>query len=322
LQPPTKGAARRVGLSQGQASGIFLSDPERVAVADADRDLRNLFTALQQGNAKQDALARLPDSCPELVVVCDDVELLDGADELKVQTLASAFDQAEGRQETGHAVAGWFGRGTMTRLLRPPFATPLHLLLYGPELAWYRAFTRHVREGLAARRVRAARGRLFPGVGKWPDRPRGEQEEVATTSGGETPDAIETYLLSKRRNRLASLARPSNGEESGVARLVTFEGGYAFLTDDYQAKLATHLLVDTTDGEDAELEIVPGHRLRRGDVLLFLRGSSRDVIRQVADKLLPAGAIRATSTTSPGSCGHTAALANPLIRRRSARIRC
>ncbi len=79
------------------------------------------------------------------------------------------------------------------------------------------------------------------------------------------------------------------GEDSVKARLVTFDGGYAFLTDDYRAKLATHLLGDTTNGEEAELEIVPAHRLQRGDVLLFLRGSSRDVIRQVADRFLPAG---------------------------------
>jgi hypothetical protein len=95
--------------------------------------------------------------------------------------------------------------------------------------------------------------------------------------------------MSERRKRLTSLASPSNGEESVKARLVTFEGGYAFLTDNYRAKVATHLLGHTTDGEDAELVPVPARGLQRGDVVLFLRGSSRDVIRQVADRFLPAG---------------------------------
>jgi uncharacterized membrane protein YkvA (DUF1232 family) len=285
-------ATRLDTLFPSQASGLFLSGQELDAIADAERQLRSVFTVLQQRNAKEDALTDLRRTCPELVVVCGDVELLDGAEGLGVRTPASALDEEEGRRDSAHVVAGWFGRGTMTRLLRPPFATPLYLLLYGPEVSWHGAFNRRVRQGSAARRVRTARGRLFPGVGKWPDRPAGDPSGMdgeTTTAEGETPDAIQTYLLSERRRRLTSQATPSDNEEAVEARLVTFDGGYAFLTEDYQAKLATHLLADAADGEDAELEIVPARRLQRGDVLLFLRGSSRDVIRQTADKLLPPG---------------------------------
>lgn len=285
-------AARLDGLSDSQGSGLFLSGEELEAVADAERRLRSLFLALQQRNAKEEALTELRHSCPELVVVCSDVEFLDGVEELRVRTPASALEEEESLRESCHAVAGWFGRGTMTRLLRPPLATPLRLLLYGPEASWHRSFTRRIREGAASRRVRTARDRLFPGVGKWPDRaaadPAGADGDP-TTAGDETPDAIQTYLFAERRRRLTAQASPSYNEEAVEARLITFDGGYAFLTDDYQAKLATHLLADAADGEDAELEIVPAHRLRRGDVLLFLRGSSRDVIRQTADKLLPEG---------------------------------
>ncbi len=285
-------SARLDALSGLQGSGLFLSGEELQAVADAERRLRSLFLSLQQRNAKEEALTELRRTCPELVVVCGDVELLDGVEELRVRTAASALDEEGGRRESCYVVAGWFGRGTMTRLLRPPFATPLHLLLYGPEASWHRSFVRRVREGSAARQVRTARGRLFPGVGKWPDRPTADPagaDGEPTTASGETPDAIQTYLFSERRRRLTVQATPSHDEEAIEARLVTFDGGYAFLTDDYQGKLATHLLADAADGEDAELEVVPARRLRRGDVLLFLRGSSRDVIRQTADGLLPAG---------------------------------
>jgi hypothetical protein len=95
--------------------------------------------------------------------------------------------------------------------------------------------------------------------------------------------------MCRRRNRLTSGAGPASGEESVEARLVIFDGGYAFLTDDYQAKVATHLLTDAADGEDADLEILPARRLRRGDVVLFLRESSSDVIREVANQSLLAG---------------------------------
>jgi hypothetical protein len=285
-------AARLDALSDSWGSGIFLSGEEQEAVAEAERRLRSLFLALQQRNAKEEALTELRRTCPELVVVCGDVDLLDGVEELRARTPASALDEEEGRRESCHAVAGWFGRGIMTRLLRPPFATPLYLLLYGPEASWQRSFTRRVREGSAARQVRTARGRLFPGVGKWPDRPAGDPAGAdgdTGTAAGETSDAIQTYLFSERRRRLTTQATPSHDEEAVEARLVTFDGGYAFLTENYQAKLATHLLADAADGEDAELEVVPARRLQRGDVLLFLRGSTRDVIRQTADKLLPEG---------------------------------
>jgi uncharacterized membrane protein YkvA (DUF1232 family) len=285
-------AAKLDALSECRASGVFLSGQEREAVAEAERRLRNLFVVLHQSNPKDDALAKLRLSCPELAVIGVDVELLDGADDLKARKLACVLNQLDGLQESGYAVAGWFSRDAMNRLLRPPFATPLYLLLYGPEISWHRAFTKRIREGWAARRVRTSRGRLFPSVGKWPDEPvsdPGEADEETPNTGVETPDAIETYLLSKRRNRLTSLATPPNGEESVETRLFTFDGGYAFLTHDYQAKLATHLMADATDDEEAKLEIVRASQLRCGDLLLFIRGSSRDVIRQVADQLLPQG---------------------------------
>src|SRR5205807_787459 len=114
-------------------------------VADAERHLRKVCAVLQQSNPKEDMLAKLRACCPGLAVIGVDVELLDAADDLKVRTLASALDQPDGYRESGYAVAGWFGRDSMNRLLRPPFATPLYLLLYGPEVSCHRAFTRRVR---------------------------------------------------------------------------------------------------------------------------------------------------------------------------------
>lgn len=281
-------AARLETFSPTHSPGIFLSDPELEAVAAVGRSLQELFTVLQGENPKEVALTELRRSNPKLVVVCDDVELFDGAEQAKACTVKSALEHTFDCLESGHALAGWFNRRTMTRLLRPPFATPLYLLLYGPEVTWYRGFTRRVQGRSASRRGRTARGRLFPSVGKWPDQPAYCQTPF-DESADETPDAIYLYLLSERRKRLTSLVSPSNDEESVKARLVSFEGGYAFLTDDYRAKLATHLLSDRTKDEEAEILIVQAHLLQRGDVVLFLRGSSRDVIRQVADKLLPAG---------------------------------
>lgn len=98
-------------------------------------------------------------------------------------------------------------------------------------------------------------------------------------------DTVETRVLVNRRERLAAAVRPSTGDAAVEARLVMFDGGHAYITDEYEAKVATHLLEPTADQADPELELLPARRLRRGDVLLFLRSSGRDVIREVADKL-------------------------------------
>ncbi len=283
-------SAKLDALSICRTACVYLSGEEQDAVADAEGRLRALFSVLQHENPKKKALDALRATHPDLVVVCGDTDLLDGADEVPATALDTVLSPSSGDRELGYTVAGWFGRGTMTRLLRPPFASPLFLLLYGPEAAWQRSFVRRVREGSAARRVRTARGRLFPGVGKWPDPLNGDPVGVEdATPAAETPDAVETYVMAERRKLLTSMATPSHGEEAVDARLFTFDGGYAFLADDYQAKIATHLMGEAADGEDAELQVVPARRLRRGDVLLFLRGSGRDVIRQVADQLLAMG---------------------------------
>jgi len=284
--------ARLDRLSECGASGHFLTDPELGAIVSAEQRLRALFEVLQVRNPKEDALARLRAAHPDLAVICDDPELLDGVQELRLSPLASVFDLPDANRQFGLVTAGWFGRSTMTRLLLPPFAAHLYLLLYGPEAGWYRSFTRKVRDGVAARRSRTERGRLFPIIGKWPGPAAGDPapvDEGTQSAADEISDTVETYLLSRRRRLLTSLGSASPSEEAVDARLITFDGGYAFLADNYEAKLANHLLEGTTDGEHAELEVVPARRLRPGDVLLFLRGSSRDVIRQVADQLLNPG---------------------------------
>jgi hypothetical protein len=268
---------------------LFLSPEERGAAPEVRDRLRALLAGLQKRNPKEEALAGVRREHPALTVVCGDVPLLDPVDGVRVLEVASALDQTASSHEVCHAVAGWFGGGTMKRLLRPPFATPLYLVLSGPELAWHRAFLRRGRAGAAARPAGSGRARFFPGVGKWPEPPGPGPGDEAAPADVQPPEAIETFLVRERRRRLAEQARPSQGDETVQARLVTFEGGHAFLTDDYRAKVATHLLAGQVEGQEAVVRLVPATGLRPGDQVLFLRGSSSDVIRQVADQSLPPG---------------------------------
>jgi hypothetical protein len=267
----------------------FLNSQETEAIADVQRRLRTLLAGLRDSNSKEDALTALRAQHPHLSVVCGDVPLLHGADQIGVVEVASALDQPKESRETGHAVSGWFGMSTMKRLLRPPFATPLYVLLCGPELLWHNAFLGRVRAASSARSRRARREQFFPGLGNWPEPSGTEGGDEPEATDVEAPEAIETFLVCERRRRLAAQARPSHEEESVQARLVTFEGGHAFLTEDYRAKVATHLIAEPAEGDEAVLRLVPVAGLRRDDLLLFLRGSSSDVIRQVADKSLSVG---------------------------------
>ena len=230
------------GLDLADDAKLFLSQEETGAIAEVQGGLRALLAGLQEGNPKEEALVGVRGEHPALTVVCGDVPLLDPVDGVRVLEVASALDQPANSQEVCHVVAGWFGGGTMKQLLRPPFATPLYLVLSGPELAWHRAFLRRSRAGAAACPAGAGRGRFFPGLGKWPEPPGSQPDGEPAPADVQPPEGIETFLVRERRRRLAEQARPSQGDESVQARLVTFEGGHAFLTDDYRAKVATHLL--------------------------------------------------------------------------------
>jgi uncharacterized membrane protein YkvA (DUF1232 family) len=274
------------------AAKAFLTAREVQAVKQAEDHLRKLCETFQRNNPKADALSQLKLTSGPVTVLCGDGDLLEGVDGLTVCPVTTALDLIPCDPNTVYVISGWFGRGTMTRLLRPPFASLLRLILYEIEVGWYRAFIRRTQRNAAARRTRACQSRLFPGISGWAEA-RGEPadgESPGPEPAGVDPlDKVEIRLVARRRGRLTVLARPSSEEAAVEARLVLFDGGHAFLTDDYQAKVATHLLDPSGDKKDAELELVPARQLRPGDVLLFLRGSPHDVIREEADKLLPPG---------------------------------
>lgn len=285
-------AGKLDSIAGTMAAKAFLTAQEVQAVDLAGGRLRALCELLRRNNPKADALSRMRPLSGSVLVSCGDADLLEAVDDLTVCPVTTALDLIPCDPNTTYVISGWFGRGTMTRLLRPPFASPLRLILYEIEVGWYRAFIRRAQRNAVARRTRACRSRLFPGISGWAEA-RGEPADGESpgpeSAGGDPLDKVEIRLVARRRGRLTALARPSSEEAAVEARLVLFDGGHAFLTDDYQAKVATHLLDPSTDLEDAELELVPARQLRRGDVLLFLRGSARDVIREEADKLLPPG---------------------------------
>jgi uncharacterized membrane protein YkvA (DUF1232 family) len=283
-------AGKLDSIAGTMAAKASLTAQEVQAVDLAEGRLRALWQLLQRNNPKADALSRMRPTSGSLLVLCGDADLLERVDDVTVCPVTTTLDLIPCDPNTTYVISGWFGRGTMTRLLRPPFASLLRLILYEIEVGWYRAFIRRVQRNAAARRTRACRSRLFPGITGWAEA-RGEPADGESPgpepAGGDPFDKVEIRLVDRRRGRLTALARPSSEEAAVEARLVLFNSGHAFLTKDYQAKVATHLLDPSADPEEAELQLVPGWELRPGDALLFYYSSDRDVIRVEADKSLP-----------------------------------
>jgi hypothetical protein len=278
----------------GPPSRTFLTSEECQGVGRVESVLQDLFSRLRTDNPKADTFEGLKRANPGLVVLCGDVDLTERIEGLEVRSISAIRDWSGERQVLrGGLISGWFNRRQMKRILRPPLSSPLYLLLNDLEYSWYRAFDHYVRGEVAARAKRTSRSRLFPAVSGWAEpgvngRPDFPIEDLIVPI--RITEEVEATILRARRHRLAADARPSTGETVIDARLVMFVGGgHAFLADAYRAKVATHLLDPTSDRGSAELEIVPARQLKCGDALLFLRGSERDVIRSVADDLLPPG---------------------------------
>jgi hypothetical protein len=210
----------------------------------------------------------------------------------RIFTLESLAPEAP--LDYGLVLCAWFGRLQMTRLLYPPVASPLHLILYDLEIMWYRGLKRTRHSSSTSRSEHGDRSQLFPTLQGWkPVEPPGAQD---TSQEDETQysdyERIQHSIRESTRRQVLRDCRSDGSEKEVPARLFSFEGGaYAFLTENYRAKAATHLFENAyrDNDEDISLELTPAIRLKIGDALLFHRGSGRDVIRLAADRLLPPG---------------------------------
>lgn len=278
------------------AAKAFWTAEEVQAVDQVENRLRALCELLQSDNPKNDALGRIRSVSGSVTILCGDADLLEAVDGLTVCPVTTALDRIPRDPDTACVISGWFGRGTMTRLLRPPCASQLRLILYEIEAEWYRAFQCQSKRRITARRGRSSRSRVFPGITGWPELKEEPEDKVSDCESSIVRKTVEdpfeswqSRFISHRRRRLTASVQPSSGDETVEARLVLFDGGHAFLTDRYRAKVATHLLEIANDAEEAELKLVPASQLQLGDLVLFLRGSDCDVIREEADKLLLPG---------------------------------
>jgi predicted acylesterase/phospholipase RssA len=146
--PSARRMRDRIGqIDRALASDRFASAAEKVNFAKVIQSLGRLTADLERENPKAEALAALLKEAPQLAVLSDvpretsDVQPMHGA-----------------------VVTHWLGRARMPRILMPPLALPLYLLLYAPERRWFRGYLEATRRSSASVPDDQKRKVVFPGV--------------------------------------------------------------------------------------------------------------------------------------------------------------
>lgn len=198
----------------------------------------------------------------------------------RVSTFANpGFESAT----TQLVVPGWLGSRRMVRLLIPPAATSIGLVLNATELRWFQTFQMR-RENLHRRYAHAnERKRIFPDL-QWQSR------EIEDALGRKTEDSGERQDLyeSRRDNVLANERwnEPEGGKCS--ANLVLFEGhSFAFLTPSFKVPA-----ISFGHGKGASLdEHCSVVDLRRGDPLFLATEAFDCLVYEISAKNLLPGAL-------------------------------
>jgi len=273
------------------AASRYLSADERRDAVRARDALAALLTSLVEDNPKATALDAAVRDHPGCVLLAPSGDRSVYALSAKIRCVSIEEIDAG---TPALVVPGWFGKDKMRRVLSPPAAPSVVLLLYDFEHRWYSGFRQMLREAAVRRAGRSARRDIFPSVRNWmtapatgPDAPADEEVKSCLAI-----ESLTDQVQGIRRRKLLHHASSDSAEDDVRARFLLFEGGScAFLADNYKAKVATRLVERTSEkssqGED--LEVVPSDQLKAGDYLLFLRGSDHDVIRVSADQLLRPG---------------------------------
>jgi len=280
----------------------FLTQEERAAIRTMEQMVAQFHQALSGRNGKAEAMRELLRQYPNARVVCRDAGTAAqfNADTMDTNGSAVGFSECDHDWDGPAIATGWFGRQKMARLLKPPAGSPLVLLLYRVEQGWYDSLTKSFARQKSRRSRQSRRSTVFRESVGWHRR---EQPDVLPPAEPEPPSILPTLdefqrrAVEGRRRHALEQARGNGLEPEVDARPVFFvDGSHAFLTDGYEAKVVTHLLstVATSDGAKAEVHLREVSSLRTGDVLIFMRGSDKDAIREVADRRLPPN-MRATA---------------------------
>lgn len=232
--------------------------------------------ALGRGNPKWNALQSWIETSANGVVICSP-----GSDlhtELTQRGIPCA--PSSSRRAVSALVPFWSSRDRMDRLLHPPVANEVTILLYGPEILWYEAAMR--RRARVVSRLEHITSKVSPfktiGVGS-ALRTIDPTDEIIESE----PEAYAFLSITRR----ASVTKGSEAGEVVSAKLIHFAGGaWAAFPRDARVHTMTHLL-GTSEDTHVDLREVPAWELGVDDLVVVVRGSGRDAVRMAVDEKTP-----------------------------------
>ncbi|HWM93831.1 MAG TPA: DrmE family protein [Thermoanaerobaculia bacterium] len=275
-------------------SGIWLIDEERQAIRSLCRECHHTLDVIAQGSPRARRLEALLVQQPAVSVIVrhdrEREEIL-SAFGLAPDKVLTPDEVPEDGFDSGATIVGWLGRAPMIRLLHPPIADRLTLLLYPIELRWYRTLVGSLERGRQRRRPPMSRQAIFPAISwKPPGRPGPaiSQAEPPAVQDLEAMDWCEVF--SRRVTALRSATTTvDSGPKCDVCLVLFTDERFAFLSPHRRLAVVTALLERTSSTAEPEVEERTVAELRPGDVLLLPTSADRDVIRSAADRQLAEG---------------------------------
>lgn len=284
----------RLAHLESYSSSIWLLDEERQAIRNLCRDCLLALVEMEQGSPRARHLKTLLARQPAMSVIVrhdrEREEIL-SAFGLAPDKVLTPNEVPEDGVDSDATIIGWMGRTSMTRLLHPPIADPLTLLLYPIELRWHRSLVGSLERSRQRRRPPMSRQAIFPKISWKPPRkprPAVRQAEPLPARDLETLDWCEVF--SRRTAAFRSAATRVDPGPTGEACLVLFtDERFAFLSPHRKLAVVTALLDRTDTIAEPEVEEKTVTELQSGDVLLLPTSADRDVIRNAADRQLAEG---------------------------------
>ena len=269
----------------------YLSKEEQLLLSECISNCKLLNNSLFDENKKAFAVKEITGSKPDArVLLPNEFKHWQGArKEIGNGNNYIYLSEIKGDIYADLIVPYWPGRERIWNLISKPPAHKIHYILYNFENTWQKGFEnnrnrqRQIRSNITDRNI------IFPSIKNWP-KLKGGNKTIDILDEG-LRDIIE-IRNERRRARILRDIDKSNELTYVDSILVEFSGGiHAFLSTNYEAQSVTHILTDYIVSEEDNINIKyvkPSH-LSIGEILVFMRGTDRDAIRELADKNMPDG---------------------------------
>ncbi|MES9874205.1 MAG: DrmE family protein [Candidatus Sedimenticola sp. 6PFRAG7] len=291
------GAGKMTGslvlLSEKIQRSLYLDEKEKSLTLASIESLQCFALNIEESNLKADAIAKAAESTAGVRVLMPPrfpagVPLLQNETE-NYELFLPWKSIREVECET-LIIPYWPGRRRAWDILSNPPSREICFILYSFEDTWRSAFYRSRDRSRTQRAERSRRSKIFNRNYRWRAPPVSTALPVSQEGTGD--DTLIEEQDFRFRQQAVHAARREGDLSDTVARMIVFHGGtYAFFTPEHEALSATHLMSGSIDntGDEEKLRAVKVNDLAEGDVLVFLRGTDRDAIRELADANLPSG---------------------------------